>query len=87
MRTTLSSSVRAAPLEFDSTLTDVPLDGSGLTTAVRLVTAVDPRSVFSMHDVEVKADTLEFSVHYSKHHARCEVLAMELGKRQLQLER
>lgn len=75
------------PKITDQGLADVLLGGTGLTITARLSTARDPSSVFAVKDVQVKVDTLKFSVRDSKHDALYKVfapLATNLIKTQLQ---
>ncbi|RXW16225.1 hypothetical protein EST38_g9633 [Candolleomyces aberdarensis] len=72
----------------DSGLADVLLGGSGLTVHVTLVSSPssDKSSVFRVHDVNVKIDTLKFSIRDSKHdllYKTLKPLATGLVKKQI----
>ncbi|KAI6102700.1 hypothetical protein EV401DRAFT_2061139 [Pisolithus croceorrhizus] len=65
----------------DSGIADVLLGGSGLTATVHLVSAdKDKSSVFKVKSVQVKVDTLKFSIRDSKH----DLLVQDLEARQIQ---
>ncbi|KAF9457296.1 hypothetical protein BDZ94DRAFT_1326382 [Collybia nuda] len=76
------------PKLTDSGLADVVLGGEGLTATVVLVSAgKDRSSVFKVHDVHVKVDTLKFSIRDSKHdflYKTLKPLATGLVKKQIQ---
>ncbi|KAJ2922652.1 hypothetical protein H1R20_g14446, partial [Candolleomyces eurysporus] len=72
----------------DSGLADVLLGGSGLTVHVTLVSSPpsDKSSVFRVHDVNVKIDSLKFSIRDSKHdllYKTLKPLATGLVKKQI----
>ncbi|KAK7689617.1 hypothetical protein QCA50_007410 [Cerrena zonata] len=71
----------------DSGLADVLLGGSGLTVTAHVKSSNDPASVFEVKDVNVKVDTLKFSIRDSKHdtlYKAVRPLATGLVKKQLQ---
>lgn len=71
----------------DSGLADVLLGGSGLTVTAHVRSSNDPASLFTVKDVNVKVDTLKFSIRDSKHDTLYSVvrpLATGLVKKQLQ---
>jgi hypothetical protein len=73
----------------DSGLADVLLGGEGLTVTARLTSAKqnDKSSVFKVKDVDVKVDTLKFSIRDSKHdllYKTLKPLATGLVKKQIQ---
>ena len=75
------------PKITDSGLADVLLGGSGLTVTARVKSSNDPASVFIVKDVDVKVDTLKFSIRDSKHdilYNAVRPLATGLVKKQLQ---
>jgi hypothetical protein len=72
----------------DSGLADVLIGGSGLTVHVTLVSSPssDKTSIFRVHDVHVKIDSLKFSIRDSKHdflYKTLKPLATGLVKRQV----
>ncbi|EPQ50351.1 hypothetical protein GLOTRDRAFT_141540 [Gloeophyllum trabeum ATCC 11539] len=76
------------PKLTDSGLADVLLGGSGLTATIHLVGSnKDRSSVFKVKDVNVKVDTLKFSIRDSKHdmlYKTLRPLATGLVKKQIQ---
>ncbi|KAA1478008.1 hypothetical protein DENSPDRAFT_867808 [Dentipellis sp. KUC8613] len=76
------------PKLSDSGLADVLLGGHGLTATVHLHSSdKDPSSVFKVHDVKVKVDSLKFSIRDSKHdilYKTLRPLATGLIKKQIQ---
>ncbi|TFK35771.1 hypothetical protein BDQ12DRAFT_307288 [Crucibulum laeve] len=76
------------PKMSDSGLADVLLGGEGLSATVTLGSATrDPSSVFKVVDVQVKVDTLKFSIRDSKHdflYKTLRPLATGLIKKQIQ---
>lgn len=76
------------PKLTDSGLADVVLGGEGLTATVHLVSADrDKSSVFKVKNVNVKVDSLKFSIRDSKHDFLYKVvkpLATGLVKKQIQ---
>ncbi|KAI5993190.1 hypothetical protein EDC04DRAFT_2872684 [Pisolithus marmoratus] len=76
------------PKVVDSGIADVLIGGSGLTATVHLVSAdKDKSSVFKVKSVQVKVDTLKFSIRDSKHdllYKTLKPLATGLVKRQIQ---
>ncbi|KAH7912681.1 hypothetical protein BJ138DRAFT_1147826 [Hygrophoropsis aurantiaca] len=76
------------PKISDSGLADVLLGGSGLTAIVHLVSAdKDKTSVFKVKNVNVKVDSLKFSIRDSKHdllYKTLRPLATGLVKKQIQ---
>jgi hypothetical protein len=80
---------KTGPIKIrDSGLADVLLGGEGLSGTIHL-TSADPRdttSVFKVKDVNVKVNTLKFSIRDSKHdtlYNTLRPLAMGLVKRQI----
>ncbi|KAF9534642.1 hypothetical protein CPB83DRAFT_755601 [Crepidotus variabilis] len=76
------------PKMKDSGLADVLLGGEGLSATIHLVsTKRDKSSVFRVQDINVKVDTLKFSIRDSKHdflYKTLRPLATGLIKRQIQ---
>jgi hypothetical protein len=76
------------PKLSDSGIADVVLGGNGLTATATLVSAgKDRSSVFKVHDVNVKVDTLKFKIRDSKHdllYKTLHPLAARLIKKQIQ---
>ncbi|TFK32241.1 hypothetical protein BDQ12DRAFT_659490 [Crucibulum laeve] len=76
------------PKMSDSGLADVVLGGEGLSVSFRVLSySTDPTSVFKVHDVHVKIDTLKFSIRDSKHdflYKTLRPLATGLIKKQIQ---
>jgi len=75
------------PKLADSGLADVLLGGSGLTVTAHVRSTADPSSVFEVKNVNVKVDTLKFSIRDSKHdflYNTFRPLATGLVKKQLQ---
>lgn len=76
------------PKMHDSGIADIILGGEGLSASVRLASAFkDPSSVFTVKDVNVKVDTLKFSIRDSKHdtlYNTLRPLATGLVKKQIQ---
>lgn len=76
------------PKVVDSGIADVLIGGNGLTATVHLVSAdKDKSSVFKVKSVQVKVDTLKFSIRDSKHDLLYKTLmplATGLVKRQIQ---
>jgi len=76
------------PKMKDSGIADVVLGGSGLSAIVHLASSEKDRSsVFKVHDVQVKVDTLKFSIRDSKHdflYKTLRPLATGLIKKQIQ---
>jgi len=72
----------------DSGIADVTVGGEGLTATISLVSAgKDKSSVFKVHGVHVKVDSLKFSIRDSKHdflYNTLRPLATGLVKRQIQ---
>jgi hypothetical protein len=51
----------------DSGLADIVLGGEGMTVNVHLTNTSDPTTLFAVKSVQVKLDTLKFSIRDSKH--------------------
>ena len=72
----------------DSGIADVLLGGEGLSATIHLASAdKDPQSVYKVKKVDVKVDSLKFSIRDSKHdvlYKTLRPLATGLVKRQLQ---
>ncbi|KAF8148712.1 hypothetical protein B0H34DRAFT_668275 [Crassisporium funariophilum] len=77
------------PKMSDSGIADVLLGGEGLSATIHLVSSArhDRTSVFKVHDVTVKVDTLKFAIRDSKHdflYKTLRPLATGLIKKQIQ---
>ncbi|ESK85280.1 hypothetical protein Moror_11329 [Moniliophthora roreri MCA 2997] len=71
----------------DSGLADVVLGGEGMTVTVHLTNTSDPATLFAVKTVNVKLDTLKFSIRDSKHDVLYKTLKpimMGLVKKQIQ---